>query len=198
MRAARLLLVPTLLLALSFGLQALAQEVTPSASPSPAPDEAPDEPEPAPEGQSNPASVALGGLSGMTAFMTCGYLGGLAEDLERGRPSAEVEARASAVARGLIVNVRQVEAVGAQGGMTPAAEGQLAGLRRLLGALVEQAKSLELYAATQEPSVAEGYRELRGRTWTETSRLLGLSEAAAASLAPGGATLGAKASGEPR
>lgn len=122
--------------------------------------------------------------------MACGYLGELAEALEAGRDPAGIEARARALARGLIVNMRQLESVGAMTSLDPAGQAQLAALKRLLGALGEQAKNLELYALTQESTIADTYRELRQRTWAETGRLLGLDSAAAESLAPGGANLG--------
>lgn len=174
---------------------------TPAASPTPAPTPAPSvtpappaAPSPAPVAppvpEVDPSPAAIGGLAGMSAFMACGYLGELAAGLEAGRDPAEVEARARALARGLIVNMRQLESVGEMRSLDPAGQAQLAALKRLLGALGEQAKSLELYALTQEGTIADTYRELRERTWKETGRLLGLDPAAAASLAPGGANLG--------
>ena len=187
--------------------QALGQEANPSSTPAPSVAPAPSpsaapaptpspsatpvplpSPDPAPEVDPSPA--AIGGLAGMSAFMACGYLGELAEGLEAGRDPAGIEARARALARGLIVNMRQLESVGELTSLDPAGQAQLAALKRLLGALGEQAKSLELYALTQESTIADTYRELRQRTWTETGRLLGLDSAAAGALAPGGANLG--------
>jgi pyruvate/2-oxoglutarate dehydrogenase complex dihydrolipoamide acyltransferase (E2) component len=164
---------------------------TPAPSAAPSPSTAPS-PIPAPPAapEADPSPAAIGGLAGMSAFMACGYLGELAEGLERGREPAQVEARARALARGLIVNMRQLESVGEMKSLDPAGQAQLAALRRLLGALGEQAKSLELYALTQESTIADTYRELRQRTWTETGRLLGLDAGASQALAPGGANLG--------
>ncbi|MBL4846102.1 MAG: hypothetical protein JKY65_11290 [Planctomycetes bacterium] len=189
------LAVIVLALSTAWFAQATAQESLPSATPTPsaapAPATPPDQPKaPQPVPQVDPSPAAIGGLAGMSAFMACGYLGELADGLAAGRDSAWVEARAAALARGLIVNMRQLESVGAMGNLDPAAHAQLAALRRLLAALGEQAKFLELYSVTQEPTMAETYRELRERTWSETGRLLGLNKAAAASLAPGGSTLG--------
>jgi len=169
----------------------------PSAAPTPAPTAAPipsrtpaPTPSPAPVPEVDPSPAAIGGLAGMSAFMACGYLGELAEGLEGGRDPAGVEARARALARGLIVNMRQLESVGEMTSLDPAGQAQLAALKRLLGALGEQAKNLELYALTGESTIADTYRELRQRTWTETGRLLGLDSAASKALAPGGANLG--------
>lgn len=179
---------------------ASAQDHGPAPSPSPTPAATPSVPAPppvAPPSSPDPAPAAIGGLAGMNAFTTCGYLGELADDLQRGREPLEVESRAAALARGLIVNSRQIEAVAARGSGSPQIDAELAALRRLFGALGEQARALELYAVTGEETIAATYRELRLRTWEETSRLLGLSKEAAAGLEPGGASLGVKPSATP-
>lgn len=137
----------------------------------------------------DPRLGALGTTLAAECYSAAGYVGALADGLNKGVYDAPYLAtRLNGLNTGLTEVMRQINLVRGQVQMTPADHKALTALHKIVDGIKRQSSLLNEFAKTKDAAKAEAFRKERAATWALLIKELGISEPE--NYSPGGETLG--------